>query len=339
MRSWACSRWADVPDLRRLAGRVASRWNVRWAWLWTFLGFCLLAAMVVGGVTADLSPPPVAAAAAKIPRPVKGPAGLPQRSSSTSRTSRWSASRSIDRRSVTTTPPPEGIRLTVSFRSDTPGRVHGLRLHRHPDGARFLHHHRNPGRRRSVRASSRRSARVPGPRRARTPDHHLRPAEGCGGRPVGQLTAASLTAIASYGRGCPCRSARTPPTCARSQAPPSPPTRPTFCTITASQGGSDHYAAARPVRQFIPGARRNQPADDHLRPAAGCDPRPAGHLVGLHGRGRAPGRVVPLRLAHGVQRLGLQKSRPSRSAPVRYRVPGWKRHLRASAGVGILPGQ
>ena len=46
-----------VPHLRRLAGRVASRWNVRWAWLWTFLGFCLLAAVVVGGVTVDLPPP------------------------------------------------------------------------------------------------------------------------------------------------------------------------------------------------------------------------------------------------------------------------------------------
>jgi hypothetical protein len=42
-----------VPDLRRLAGRAASRSTVHWSWLRTFLGFCLLAA-VAGGPTVGL---------------------------------------------------------------------------------------------------------------------------------------------------------------------------------------------------------------------------------------------------------------------------------------------
>jgi hypothetical protein len=40
-----------VPDLRRLAGRVAPRSTAPWPW--TFLGLCLLAA-VVGGPAVDL---------------------------------------------------------------------------------------------------------------------------------------------------------------------------------------------------------------------------------------------------------------------------------------------
>ena len=34
-----------VPYLRRLAGGVASRSTMRWCRLWTFLRFCLLAAV------------------------------------------------------------------------------------------------------------------------------------------------------------------------------------------------------------------------------------------------------------------------------------------------------
>jgi hypothetical protein len=49
-----------VPDLRRLAGRVASCSTVRWSWLRTFLGFCLLAA-VVGGPTVGLRHAQIAA--------------------------------------------------------------------------------------------------------------------------------------------------------------------------------------------------------------------------------------------------------------------------------------
>src|SRR5690348_15576065 len=110
-----------VPHPRRLAGRVASRWSVRSAWLWTFLKFCLLAAMVVGSVTVDLSPPQVAAAVVQIPRSAEGPAGLPQQiifdqpnDAAVGRQVILTAS------SATTTSPPERIDLTVTFRSDTP---------------------------------------------------------------------------------------------------------------------------------------------------------------------------------------------------------------------------
>ena len=81
-----------VPDLRRLAGWVASRSTARWSWLRTFLGFCLLAA-VVGGPTVRLPHAQVAAAFAGIPRSAVGSARL-----SASATSG----------------------LAVAFRSDTP---------------------------------------------------------------------------------------------------------------------------------------------------------------------------------------------------------------------------
>jgi hypothetical protein len=50
-----------VPDLRRLAGRVAPPSTVLGSWLWAFLGWCLFAAMV-GGRTVAL--PHAGAAAA-----------------------------------------------------------------------------------------------------------------------------------------------------------------------------------------------------------------------------------------------------------------------------------
>src|SRR3954470_4991366 len=69
-----------VRDLSRLAGRVAARSTVRWSSLWSFLGICLLAA-VVGRPAGGLPPARGAAAAAGMPRPVQaqGPALLPQR--------------------------------------------------------------------------------------------------------------------------------------------------------------------------------------------------------------------------------------------------------------------
>jgi hypothetical protein len=69
-------RIGKVPELRRLAGRVASRSTVRWSRLRTFLGFCLLAA-VVGGPTVGLPHTQVAVAAA-INRLARGAADIPQ---------------------------------------------------------------------------------------------------------------------------------------------------------------------------------------------------------------------------------------------------------------------
>ena len=64
-----------VPDLRRLAGRVAPRSTVPWSWPWTFLGLCLLAA-VVGGRAVDLLHARAAAGVAGVRRRARGRAGL-----------------------------------------------------------------------------------------------------------------------------------------------------------------------------------------------------------------------------------------------------------------------
>ena len=111
-----------VPDLRRLAGRVASRSTLRWSWLPMVLGFCLLAA-VVGGPTVGL-PHAQVAAAAEIPWSAVGPAGLPQTitfdqppDTTVGQPVALTAS------SVTTTRPAVGTGLPVSFRSDTPARA------------------------------------------------------------------------------------------------------------------------------------------------------------------------------------------------------------------------
>src|SRR6266567_3675505 len=109
-----------VPDLRRLAGRVASRSTVRWSWLWPLLGFCLLAAMV-GGPTVGLLYAQAAAAAAEIPRSAQGPASLPQAITFDQPPDTTVAQPvTLTASSVTTTPPPVQTGLTVSFRSDTP---------------------------------------------------------------------------------------------------------------------------------------------------------------------------------------------------------------------------
>src|SRR6266567_1997477 len=89
-----------VPDLRRLAGRVASRSTVRWSWLWPLLGFCLLAAMV-GGPTVGL----LYAQTITFAQPPAATVGQPV---------------ALTAASVTMTSPPVQTGLTVSFRSDTP---------------------------------------------------------------------------------------------------------------------------------------------------------------------------------------------------------------------------
>jgi hypothetical protein len=108
-----------VPDLRRLAGRVAPRSTVPWSWLWTFLGLCLLAA-VAGGPAVDLLHARVAVAVAGIRRSARGPASLGQaiafgqrRGTAAGQQVTWTAS------SVTTTPPPVGTRRAVSSGGDT----------------------------------------------------------------------------------------------------------------------------------------------------------------------------------------------------------------------------
>src|SRR6266704_6266074 len=110
-------RMGKEPELRRLAGRVASRSTSRWSWLRTSMGFCLLA-VVVGGPTVGLPHTQVAAA---INRLAARAADIPQTitfnqppDTTVGRPITLTAS------SVTTTPPSAGTGLTVSFGSNTP---------------------------------------------------------------------------------------------------------------------------------------------------------------------------------------------------------------------------
>src|SRR5205807_1954176 len=89
---------------------------------------------------------------------------------------------------------------------------------------------------------------------------------------------------------------------------------------------------------LLPGAHGNQAAGDHLQPAAGCQPRPVGHLVGFHRREGAPRRIVPLGLAQGVH--GLRRHGHDRRGGHLYgnRVSGRECHLRASRCVEVVHG-
>jgi hypothetical protein len=64
-----------VPDLRRLAGRVAPRSTVPWSWPWTFPRRCFLAA-VAGGRAVCLLHARVVAVVAGVRRSARGPASL-----------------------------------------------------------------------------------------------------------------------------------------------------------------------------------------------------------------------------------------------------------------------
>jgi hypothetical protein len=217
---------------------------VRWAWLWTFLGFCLLAAMVVGGVTVDLSPPPVAAAAAaaKIPRSAEGPAGLPQQIIfDQPNVTAVGQQVTLTAWSATTTSPPARIDLTVSFRSDTPDvcTVSGSIVSPNAPGFCTITATQGGGGAYAPALDVARAFRAHAGSEPQTITFD-QPKDSVVGQSV------TLTAAASSGLTVSLRS-DTPDVCTVSGSIVTP-NAPGFCTITASQGGSDHYAAARPVR-------------------------------------------------------------------------------------------
>ena len=132
--------------------------------------------------------------------------------------------------------------------------VHGLRCHRNNHEARHLRRHRVPGRRRPLRGRPRRTAVLhgpgwPDPRRAEHRQEglagdHLRTAAGRNGWPGGPLTASATSGLAVSFRS------DTPAVCTVSGATLTP-TAVGTCAVTAGQGGSDQYAAARDVEQSI----------------------------------------------------------------------------------------
>src|SRR5215831_14058512 len=236
-----------VPGLRRPTGRVASRLTVRGSWAWTLLGCCLLA--VVGGPAIDL--PHAQAAAAEIRQSAQGTASLGQAitfdqppDTTVGQPVTLTAS------SVTTTPPPAGTGLTVSFRSDTPAMctVSGsIATPTAPGFCVITATQAGDG----TYAPALDVARAFRARAGSEPQTITfdQPADTAVGQPVA-LTAASVTTKsppAQTGLTVSFRS-ETPGVCTVSGSTVTPTTA-DVCTITASQGGSDRYAAARPVQR------------------------------------------------------------------------------------------
>jgi hypothetical protein len=239
-----------VPDLRRLAGRVASRSTVRWPWLWTCLGFCLLAS-VVGGPAVGLPHAQVAAAVAGISPSARGPTSLPQAiafdqppDTTVGQQIMLAAS------SVTTTSPPEGTGLPVSFRSDTPAMCTISGSIATPTAPGFCVITATQGGD-GIYAPAPDVARAFRARAGPEPQTITfdQPAAAAVGQPV-VLTAASvaLTSPPVQTRLTVLFRSDTPGVCTVSDSTVTPTTA-DVCTITAFQGGSDRYAAARPVQR------------------------------------------------------------------------------------------
>ena len=109
-----------VPDLRRLAGRVAPRSTVPWSWPWTFPGFCFLAAVVGGRAVYILLHARVAAAVAGVRRSARGPVSLWQAIAFGQLPGTTAGQQvGLTASSVTTTPPPGGTGQAVPSGGDT----------------------------------------------------------------------------------------------------------------------------------------------------------------------------------------------------------------------------
>ena len=257
-----------VRNLKRLAGRAACRSTVRWSRLWAFLGFCLLVAVVCGPAV-DLPRAHGAAAVAGSLPSARAPTRIPQRiafdqpsDTAVGQPGRLNAS------SVTATTPAEGTGLLVSFRSDTPDvcTVSGTSATATAPGF-------------CVITATQRGDRtyapaldVPRAFRAHAgPEPQMitfkQPPDIAVGQPVtlsASTDARDSSLVVSFRSDTPgvCTVSGTTATL----------TAVGTCTITASQGGSDRYAAARPMPrsfQVHTGIRRqaitfNQPPDVNL---------------------------------------------------------------------------
>jgi hypothetical protein len=231
-----------VRDLSRLAGRVAARSTRRWSSLWKFLGICLLAA-VVAGPAVGLPHAQGAIAVEGMPLPAQGPALLPQRitfdpprAAAVGRPVRLSASTDADANET----------LVVSFRSDTPDLcpVSGVTVTATAPGFCVITATQGGG-----------ASYAPASDVARAILAHSGPATqtitfdppraAAVGQPV--RLSASTDADTNENLVVSFRS-NTPDVCTVSGSTVTPTTA-DVCTITASQGGNDRYAAARPMRR------------------------------------------------------------------------------------------
>jgi len=233
-----------VRDRSRLAGRVATRSTVRWSSLWKFLGICLLTA-VVGGPAVGLPHARGAAAVGGMPRPVQaqGPALLPQRitfgqpkDSAVGQSVRLLASTDADARE----------NLVVSFRSDTPDlcTVSGDTVTPTAPGFCII-----------TATQGGDASYAPAPDVARSFLAHSGPkSQTITFDPpqvaaVGQSVRMSASTDADPNENLVVSfRSDTPGVCTVSDATVTTTTA-DVCTITASQGGDEHYAAARPMRR------------------------------------------------------------------------------------------
>jgi hypothetical protein len=228
-----------VRDLSRLAGRVAARSIVRWSSLWTFLGFCLLAALV-GGPAAGLPHAQGAVAVAGMPRPAQGVALLPQLI-----TFDPPRATAVGQQVTLSARTDANENLVVSFRSNTPDLCTVSGVTATPTAPGFC----------VITATQGGDASyAPAPDVARaflahsgpepqtiTFDPPQPPAVGQ------QVTLSARTdADANENLVVSFRS-NTPGVCTVSGITVTATTA-DVCTITASQGGNEHYAAARPAR-------------------------------------------------------------------------------------------
>ena len=257
-----------VRNLKRLAGRVACRSTVRWSRLWAFLGFCLLTAVVCGPAV-DLPRAQGAGAVAGSLPSARAPARIPQRitfdqpsDTAVGQPVRLTAS------SVTTTTPAEGTGLLVSFRSDTSDlcTVSGTTVTPTAPGFCVITATQGGDRTYAPALDVARAFRAHAGPEPQTITFK-QPPDTAVGQPVtlsASTDARDSSLVVSF-------RSDTPGACTVSGTTATP-TAVRTCTITASQGGSDRYAAARPVPrsfQAHTGIRRqaitfNQPPDVNL---------------------------------------------------------------------------
>ncbi len=330
-----------VLGLRRLTRRVTSLFVMPQSWLWMFLGFCFLAAVVsapaalTGGPGHGTSPAAklqhtlVAADVARIPQS-QAPARIPQQIMfGQPQGATVGQQVTLTASSVTTASSPVGTGLTVSFRSDTPTvcTVSGSALTPVSPGTCVIT---------AVQGGDDTYAPAPDVAHA----SQVR---------AGQVTQdISFTLPANMTVGV----ADTPGGQGSGRAAGIPlghAGRVCRLALCPHAGGPRHLRRHRlPGRQRkvrpgsrrgagIPGPRRAGHAGHLLHTAGGHDRGRAGHVVGLRRLGGD--RNVPLGHTAGVQRLGIRRHPQSAGHLRDHCRPGRQRRLRASARrSGRIPG-
>ena len=247
--------WDKVPYLKRLAGKVASCLATHRSWVWRFLGICLLAA-VASVICQGTSPAVklqharVAASVARVSQSVSAPPRNLQRITfDQPQDATVGQPVALTASSMTTTSPPVPTGLPVSFRSDTPAMcsVSGVTATATVPGFCVI-----------TASQAGDGTRTPAPDVARAFWAHAgsepqtitfdQPTVGAVGQPVALTASSMTTASPPVPTGLPVSLRSDTPDVCTVSGPIVIPTTADVCTITASQGGSDRYAAAQNVQ-------------------------------------------------------------------------------------------